>query len=61
MAQNISDWNCLLENLQAVTDLAPLLPDWEDRDCRLNIVIQAQDPRTARRSFLDRFYELSRP
>ena len=38
--------------------LAPLLPDWEDRTCLLDIEIRAQDPRTARASFLDRFYEL---
>jgi hypothetical protein len=38
--------------------LTPLLPDWEDRTCLLDITIDAQDPRTARASFLDRFYEL---
>ena len=38
--------------------LAPLLPDREDRACCLDITIEAQDPRTARASFLDRFYEL---
>jgi hypothetical protein len=38
--------------------LAPLLPDWKDRTCLLDIAIRAQDPCTARASFLDRFYEL---